>query len=257
MKDPNKPVWVRFPVTLKCFNLRGGEPKAPAIVDEHSAKRSHEMIMRFLEMKKKGVRGQADSERVAEMMGTTIADLETMTDKALLDWPKSQEQVAESMAVGFLSDPTRDGQLYIRAGSVRAHFKDNADSLREFMEKKWEMKQFGVKLRRSLYIAGAKSRDKVYVERPDGSPVTEPDESLERTMRVVTARGERSCLKVVDQVNDVHLQFVIVLKNDGIIEWGHLADVLTYGEQHGINQDRSLQYGQYTFELGEAEDEMR
>lgn len=250
----DKSLWLSLPVTLKCHNLRGTEPKTPTLVDEFAEKRSREFIRKFLDMKKKGERGLKQLEDVAEMMGTNVATLEQMADSLIKDWPKSPEQVSDAMAVGFLGDSERNGQFYLRAGSIRAHLKDCADSLRSFVEQKYDLKQFGPKLRKATYIAGHGCRDKVYVEKiVDGheTPVCQADESPSHTLRVMTARGERSCLKVVDQVNDCQLRFYILLLNDGVITRDHLYDVFEYGKVHGTNQDRSLQYGQYEFELGE------
>ncbi|UCC32344.1 MAG: hypothetical protein JSU86_08680 [Phycisphaerales bacterium] len=170
---------------------------------------------------------------------TEVVDerLET-TDPVDADDPMSK------LWVGFSKDDTG---LFVRGGSVRAHLKDCAHTLApDFKAAKPPIMNFRKKFIDRIYVA----EDRVYLRNGDGT-VNAATDHRDAAMQVITPLGPRTCLKRVDQVHPCWLECTIQLLEGNGINRDAVVACLDYGAVHGFNQDRSLQYGRYAYELSE------
>jgi hypothetical protein len=98
----------------------------------------------------------------------------------------------------------------------------------------------------ALYI----EEDRLYILDADGMIITKATAFRDATLSVMTAQGPRTCLKRVDYIDPAVIKATILLYPSEIDrDW--IKVLLDYGCVHGFGQDRSLQFGRYTYELGE------
>jgi hypothetical protein len=260
-------IWEEIPVTLSFRDMRGTIPKNPALLEEFLQKKAEELgkevddltdaekreagIEGYLAMKEPGVKKQDENEKVADMMQdaeghvTAVREIAQMAKELAPDWPDNDSP--DRMAVGFLRDTKG---MYVRGGQVRAHFKDCAACISKLVEKSVAvqgkpLKQFKAKVVDRLYV----KEDKVHITR-GGATLQEPDEFQDHPLSVMTPRGPRTSIKRVDQVNEVEIKFTLMVLNDGLLKDYLIKAMLDYGQVHGAFQDRSLQYGRYTYKIG-------
>ncbi|MBA7671239.1 hypothetical protein ES703_79393 [subsurface metagenome] len=88
--------------------------------------------------------------------------------------------------------------------------------------------------------------ERIYLDRK------EPDGSENRVVHAMTRKGPRSSLKTIDFVENAKLNFTLKVLEDGIIDRDILKAIFEYGGTHGIGQERSQGWGQYTYNLREG-----
>lgn len=148
------------------------------------------------------------------------------------------------------------GRLIMEGYTWRAHLKDSGHVLAGMMKKTHALAAFRGKLADRLYV-GTEHILIQHVADPttqlddpaDWSPLTEPSGEETRGIRVQTPRGPRSAIKCAEFVQDARMQFTLLVLGDGVITEGLLRECFEYGAIHGYGSDRSLQRGQYAFEI--------
>ena len=160
------------------------------------------------------------------------------------------------------------GILAMRAATIRAHLKDCARVLSSYMGRLEGAKHFSTRIVDCVYPDPA-----VYwvpILRPDGSPVTEPDRTVEKGIRVQTPRGPRSALKKFDAIEPWAMEFTLhILQIQGSkpvrnpetkqmeqrtipsVSIKDLSTVMAYGSTHGYAGERGDGAGKYTFTITE------
>ena len=219
--------------------LCGGAPRFGKLVDDWVRMRAASASQyRDLQEKPPGPSSQEpqDLDAVAAERTETLDRLSDEIDEA-----------TSKVWVGFSKD---DRGLFVRGGNIRAHLKDCASVLGRILRKEnnelaGQVKQFAAKLKDALYVA----EDRVYVLNGNGEPYAEATGYREATMRVMTAQGPRTCLKRVDYCEPAQLQATLQLLGSTEVKLRHVKLCLEYGAIHGFGQDRSLQYGRYTWTL--------
>lgn len=95
-----------------------------------------------------------------------------------------------------------------------------------------------------------------------GKPLIEEDSILERPLRAQTAMGERVTLAASEQVDDpwqITIE-ISMLPSTGTaksraLTWDALETALDYGAYHGLGQWRNADYGRFTWERVDDDDE--
>lgn len=153
--------------------------------------------------------------------------------------------------VGF----SRDGKgLFVRGANLRAHFKDAAQVLGSQFKKEngafgmKQVKNFKSKIVNHLYIM----EERLYLEDAGGNVYKEPTSYRDATMTVMTAQGPRTCLKRVDMVEPCTIRATLQFMEGSEIVKDHIKKLFEYGQVHGFGQDRSLQFGRYSFTIDEV-----
>lgn len=132
-----------------------------------------------------------------------------------------------------------DGKgLYYEARCVRAHIKDCANALQKLLD----IKALKSKVAQRVYVEPAK----LYLGK------SEPDDCEMRIIHVMTAKGVRNSLKKIDYVKDAELTFNLKVLDDGVVTEDILRSIFEYGSTHGMGQERSQDFGRYTFEMTEV-----
>jgi hypothetical protein len=168
---------------------------------------------------------------------------------ATIDPPTNPEDEMNKVWVGFHRD---DAGLFVRGANLRAHLKDCADVIARLLKNGHvegfkELKQFRAKIVDALYIK--EERMRLFAD--DGSPAQQATGSRDATMQVMTTQGPRTCLKRIDFIFPVTIHATLQFLAGGEVNRDHLILLLEYGKVHGFNQDRSLQFGRYEYELGD------
>jgi len=151
--------------------------------------------------------------------------------------PELAEQVAEEVGAseqverGYATFKRDDKGLYYEARCVRAHIKDCANQLQEFLG----IKALKSKVANRVYVEPAK----IYLDKlhPDGSEV--------RIVHAMTMKGPRSSLKTIDYVDKPVLKFQLKVLDDGVIDEEILKAIFEYGGEHGMGQERNQDWGKY------------
>ena len=125
-------------------------------------------------------------------------------------------------------------------------------------------------LKAQCKIAAPKSKidNLVFVEpryipiKRDGKPLRDEDDILERPLRAQTAQGERVSLAASELIEDpwqITIE-VTMLPNAGTakseaLSWDVIETALDYGVYHGLGQWRNADWGRFTWERLDEEDE--
>jgi len=154
----------------------------------------------------------------------------------------SIDQEIEKTTVGFQHD---DSGLYVRGATIRAHLKDCANQIKDFVG----VKAFKAKVANRLYI----DEYKVYLTKGNGN-LTEIDGSYEQTIHAMTQRGPINALKSVQYVENAQLEFTMKLLDDGNKEvtLDNITKLFEYGQVHGYAGERSMGEGRYNFDIQEV-----
>ena len=235
-------LWTEIPLTLRFTTpLCGGVPRSDEIVANWIALRTaSDPAHARMQAHPAGPDGQLPQslDGVAEEKVTTRDPLDPDAEMAKV-W------------VGF----SRDGDgLFVRGANLRAHLKDCADVIARLLKNgaidgMKELKQFRHKIVDALYVKEDRLR---LLARGNGdAPLAAPTGFRDAAMQVMTAQGPRTCLKRVDYVFPVEIHATLQFLAGGEVTRDHLVLLLEYGKVHGFNQDRSLQFGRYEYELGD------
>jgi len=164
------------------------------------------------------------------------------------------EQIQKNV---FKRDP--EGRLMMEGYTWRAHFKDAAHVLAPMMKKVHALQAFRAKLADRLYVQDEHiliqqlgDPNEQLDDPSEWSPLMQPSGEETRGIRVQTPRGPRSAIKCAEFVEDARMIYTLQILNDGVITEGLLRECLEYGAVHGYGADRSLQRGQYEFEIEPA-----
>lgn len=161
--------------------------------------------------------------------------------------PEGTDEAMSKVWVGFSKDDTG---LFVRGGSLRAHLKDCAQVLAPDVKRGKidgidAITNFKAKVTDRLYVA----EDRIHLQQ-NGATVREATDHRDATMQVMTMQGPRTCLKRVDFVFPCSIKATIQILPTQGINRDVIEKLLEYGCVHGFNQDRSLQFGRYTYTLG-------
>jgi hypothetical protein len=160
--------------------------------------------------------------------------------------PNGEQADTDRVWVGFQRD---EEGLFVRGANVRAHLKDCAGVLAPAMKAGslglGSLLNFRAKFVDAIYVA----EDRLHLLDMTDKPITEPSGYRDATMNVMTARGPRTCLKRVDYVFPARIVATLQVLEPSPIEAKHVRACLEYGAVHGFGQDRSLQFGRYTWML--------
>lgn len=230
-------MWEEIPLTLN-FNtdLCGGSPRYDKVVEDWVHRRA------------------ASEAALAGLENPKSLEEVVKERKATLD-PVSEEDEMSKVWVGFQRDAKG---LFIRGANLRAHLKDCASVLGEKAQKtvgddKLEIQAFRSKFVNRVYV----KENRLHILNSKGQVYKEPTSHRDATMTVMTRMGPRTCLKRVDFCEPARICATILLLRGGPITRKHLKMCLEYGKVHGFGQDRSLQYGQYVWSMGEEKSKGR
>lgn len=227
--------WERWPLQLTFTTaLCGGKPKNPDVLKDWAEAR---------------MATAAGHKKLQEgLIPPRSIDAITEEHKATVDpLPEDVDKAMEKSWVGFSKD---DEGLFVPAAHVRAHAKDCAGIIGETLRNvgtPHQILQFRAKLVPRLYVEG----QRLYIRNADGKIFQEPSGYRDATMNVMTAQGPRTCLKRVDYIDGAVIDCVLLFLRGAGMLMDHVWGCFNYGRVHGFGQDRSLQFGRYTFEIGE------
>lgn len=192
-----------------------------------------------------------------------------------------QEEVVKTLAEGeepieFTSNVFQvvEGRIVVRADNVRAHMKDCARTLSsKYVGSLQGEAAFSSRIIECTYPD--KHQTWLPITRPDGTPVLEADDSMEKAVHIRDRQGSRSALKRFEYVNapsvlEVTLCVIAkprqakkVTKKEEeagtvpapkpAISPDDLYKLFDYGGTHGFGPERGAGEGRYTFELFQEE----
>ena len=150
------------------------------------------------------------------------------------------QETEERTTLGFQQDK---GDLFVRAGTIKAHLKDCANQIKDIVG----IKALRSKVANKVFV----DLDPVFILRQDGATVEEPDGEFERAVHVMTAQGPRNALKRIKYVERPVLKFTLCLLKDKEITGEVLRSIFEYGSIHGYGGERGMGEGRYIFEVEE------
>jgi hypothetical protein len=220
-------MWDYYSLMMKVDRLVGGLPKHP------------EIVRRWQEAKwptnPEAKLGNGDPATPEEAAARTVQDLGSQALAA--------EEAVAGIWTGFAE---RDGVLVIEERQVRAMLKESANIVKALpsmrkVNRAGDAKE--VPLR-------ARLAERVFV-RPHWIPlgVSEPTESPERPIHVMTALGPRTALKRADVIDDVEIHCTLKVLNDGFITEAILCTILDHACENGLGTDRSQGNGTFDYVL--------
>lgn len=172
------------------------------------------------------------------------------TPEAAKEEVESIEEETEKMTTVFARD---ESGLFLWDYHWKGYIKENLGSLAELGASNGiSIYSCGRAVDRFVFVAPRRVR----LLRPDGSPIMEPDEYCERSLRAKTMRGERICLARSQQLNpgtQCHLT-ITWLKSDNakaklaVFDRGLIAGILDMGARSGFGQWRSGSKGIFRWE---------
>ncbi len=256
-KEKTLRVWGHYVFLMKaqqedgvCVPLHGGVPKHPEVMKAFLSAREA----------KKRRKEQLDKDAKDGVLPPTRttpeieAELKRMMGVEL--W--SAEELKEDFLKSWTGFRNHDGALMHRGADVRAHIKSCADALTDLMQTQLDLAQFASKVRNNVYV----HENFLKIRRRDDLTkfVTEPDDSPQYPITIMTPQGKRTTIKVTDIVNDWAI--ICILKVRDItgkrpITRDRLVDMFDYGCTQGFGSDRGMGYGRYEYELSEEVDTLK
>ena len=215
-----KPMWLYYQVELQFGSpLAASIPKTP------------EEIRLMLENRKMSDAGFAKAVKASQVLKT----VDELAEEVAGEVGANEEEER-----GWATFKKDEHGLYYEARCVKSHLKDCAN----IMQRMLGITALKSKVANRVYI----HPEKIYVFGPDGAK-REPDGYETRMVHVITMKGPRSSIKSIDYVRNAHLTFQMKVLNDGEVGPGVLESILTYGGEHGMGQERSMDFGRYGFLL--------
>lgn len=202
--------------------LCGGVPRDDAVVERWLTSRMPPVAP---------AEAKAISE-VAEERKSTTDPIPTLDEEMARVW------------VGFSRD---ERGLFIRGANVRAHLKSGATVVGQYVRETQGLFGWRARFVDRVYVF----EERVYVREVGGDIFSKPSGYRDAAMHVKTAQGPRTCLKRVDFVEAAVIECTIQLLESNGINRDSVVACLEYGRVQGFGQDRTLQFGRYTYELGE------
>lgn len=151
----------------------------------------------------------------------------------------------------------RDGEevLCMMMHQIKGFFKESLGALKY----QSGMTQHKSKIDTLLFVDGRHGR---YIPLTrDGEYIIDPDEQLERPIRVETPKGPRTALNSSEMLNEPWGLVVdlSILDNNArgksdALTWEKVELAMEYGGLHGLGQWRNAGYGSFRFELLEGDD---
>jgi hypothetical protein len=222
------PMWKYYDLVIHAESLAGGIPTHPDIV------------RRWQETK--WPTGSVATE-LAVVEGTT---LETATEQTLADLG-SKAQSEDDEAAVYTTFIEVDGGPGMEDRNILAMLKESANIVKA-MKPAWiNGKQAPLRARLVERVFPAPRT--IPILQDNGT--TEPVKVItrQRPIHVMTARGERSAIKKTDCVENVRLEYVLEVLDDGMIKEDLLRFILEHARRNGLGTDRSQGFGKFTYEL--------
>ena len=231
---PDAPMWDYYSLTLKVERLVGGLPKHP------------EIVKRWQEAKwpaNPEAKLTPEDPQTPEEAAARIT--ESMGAQAL-----AAEDAVAGIWTGFAE---RNGSLVLEHRQVKAMLKESANVVKALPN----MRKLNTKGESKEMPLRARLAERVFVK-PHWIPlgVSEPSDSPERPIHVMTSQGPRTALKRTDVIDDVEIHCTLKVLNDGVITEAILRTILDHGSENGIGTDRSQGNGQFDFVLIRATPEL-
>lgn len=175
--------------------------------------------------------------------GKTIAEIQEEVFETIADAPDRDAEEAKSLLVF----QRVDGNLVMRAATVRAHLKDCARIIsREHVGKIKGQLSFATRLINCVYLDELQYW--IPVTDRDGKPFTAPHGVREKAVH--TWNG--NALKAFEFVNGARMDFTLKVLG-GNIKREDLETVFMYGGVHGYAGERGDGEGKYRFKIHEGE----
>lgn len=192
-----------------------------------------------------------------------------LSDKAIEDWLKSrapktqpekgpslkeiaqevrdtvmeEEETVDKEQLISLGFQQQDGELVLRAGTLKAHIKDCA--LQLYRAKTITVKSFRSKVANWVYVAPYW----LFIRRADSKAVKEPDGEFTQSVHTMTRTGPINALKRIYYVDRPVVEAEIKLLANPEITVEHLKSIFEYGSVHGYGGERGMGEGQYQYEI--------
>lgn len=241
-------MWTEYELTFRFVDrLCGSVPQARELIrpwlEARAPERKPEAVL------------VADATGPVAVQPKTLDDIEAEVLETIGDGEVPSEDVQERITLGFHRDDTG---LFVREGTIKAHIKDCANQVKDFLVKAGvasprRKSSESIALRSLVANKVFVEPDRLYLYGSDGKPIQEPHGDVERPVHVITPAGPRNALKRVQYVVGAEITAYLKVLNDGVITTGILTAIFDYGSIHGYGGDRSLGEGRYTFTLREAE----
>lgn len=213
-------MWTEYDLTMVVETLVGGIPRHPEIVR----------------------RWQEAKWPTNPPAGLSIDDAVSETIEEL----GSQAMAAEDAAAIWTGFAEKDGQLVLEERNVKAMLKESANIVKDLAD----LKKRNTKGDDKAMALRSKLAERVFVS-PKWIPlgVSEPSESVERPIHVMTRLGPRSALKRTDVIRDVKVNCQLTVLDDGVITEKILRAILDHASRNGLGTDRSQGNGTFTYTL--------
>jgi len=200
---------------------------------------SEELVEKWLDSRKPSVRPPS---------GKSIAQLAEEVINRLPDIDLENQEIEKRTTLVF---EQVDGVMAVRAATLRAHIKDCTNQVQnQFIGVIGGERNFTTRVKNGLYV-GEGLRDNGTELVPflrDGNPIKEIDGFQDRPVHFKTPRGEVSALKRFAYLLRPSLKFTVFILGKSVRP-EDLQTILQYGAVHGYGGERSMQEGQYTYEI--------
>lgn len=191
--------------------------------------------------------------RKPSVMPAGAKNIQSTVEEVINRLPNMDEENAQIEQRSTLIFEQVGGHLCVRASSVRAHLKDCANQVfNQFIGRVQGQRNLTTIIKNGLYVKGDGRDDygteMVYFRKEGGELIKKEDGFQDRMVRAKTPRGEISALKRFAYILQPVLEFSVVLLGTSV-KPDNLELMLKYGAVHGFGGERSMQEGQYTFEM--------
>jgi len=160
----------------------------------------------------------------------------------------SLNEPAEEKKTSVLVFQRHEGQLVMRAATVRAHIKDCARQISSLLVGKVAgEKSFAVRVVNGLYHD--EHEYWLPVRRLDGTPITESSGIYQKPVHVMTPQGPMNSIKSIEYVEPPsRLTFVLKVlgRSVGLVD---METLFSYGGVHGYAGERSDGEGRYEWTI--------
>jgi len=221
-KQEAKQVWTPYRVTWTFLgNLFGSVPQSEGVIEPWIKSRQP---------------------KVKPPDGRSMVDIQEEVVSTLLQEPETTEEQMAKVSVGF--QYLDNQEIHVRGATIRAHLKDCSRYVGKVMVGKVQGEySLGWKFTNGCYI----KEYWIPVKRVDGAPVTKPDGTREIFVHTMSRTGPINAVKNADFVSNVKLEFTMLLTPN--VKLDDVKTVMTYGSIHGYAGERSMQEGQYEWEI--------
>lgn len=180
----------------------------------------------------------------------------TLTEPMLGTIPKDKELytrfIASNLEASKKEEETSTIQELEEKGFTGFHTDEKGLFIYDYLFKGF-LKEAANVLKDELKIKNARSKLDNYVfvfPRRIHLNKKEPDGVLERSLRVMTMQGPRTCLARSEMVNEgLSFNIEIKLLPNKDVKLEHISQLLDYGELKGLGQFRNGSYGRFKYEL--------